>query len=191
MAVTSQDLPAAPARTTRRTKSPLWPLGIVAILVGIIFWPLGARYSLQGWIEFVNLILGLVRLPVRVPMPVGWWWLWFVPVGMIYSAVEVLVRPSLPASWHQLPAWMMAVALLLLMHGTDIGSTLLGYLFPDPGAWRIHQWAANDGLWALVLWSLALTYLPERAIKYGLRWTGMEHVWISWRKSAHSTSSTS
>lgn len=183
---TSRELPAVEPASRG---SPLWPLGLVAILTGSIFWPLGARYSLEGWIQFLNLLLELVRLPARIPMPTGWWWLLFVPLGLLYSAVELWVRPGLPPSWHQVPAWLLALALLLLVHGTDIGSTLFGYLFPPRDAWQIHRWSAGDGLWALVLWSLALTYLPEQAIKFGLRWTGVEALWKSWRKSARSTSS--
>jgi hypothetical protein len=181
MAVTSRELPAT--EPARRRSSQIWPLGLVAIITGCIFWPLGARYSLEGWIQFLNLLLGLVRLPARLPMPTGWWWLLFVPLGLLYSAVELLVRPGLPASWHQMPSWLLALALLLLVHGTDIGSTLFGYLLPPANAWAIHRWAAGEGLWALVLWSLALTYLPEHAIKFGLKWLGLEILWTRGRKS--------
>lgn len=171
MAVTSRDIPSKdepPAPKQRRSQ--IWPLGIVAVLVGVVLWPLGARYSLEGWIYVLNLLLELVRLPVAIPMPVGWWWLLFIPLGLLYSTVEILVKFGPPSSSAHLPSWGIAIALLLLVHGTDIGSTFAGYLFPAPGAWAIHTWVAGDGRWALGLWAIVLTYLPERAFMQGLRW---------------------
>lgn len=161
-----------PTAISRRT-SPIWPLGIVAILVGGILWPLGARYSLEGWIYTLNILLHLIRLPVSIPMPVGWWWLLFVPLGILYSVVETRVRFGPPTSWSALPSWIIALVLLLFVHGTDIGSTFTGYLWPAQDAWPLHIWAAGDGRWALVLWAIVLTYLPERAIWHGLRWIGV------------------
>jgi hypothetical protein len=142
----------------------------VAILVGAILWPLGARYCLEGWVYGLNILLALLNLPARIPMPVGWWWLIFVPLGLLYSTVEIRVQFGPPPSWAHLPSWGLAMILLLLIHGTDIGSTFAGYLSPPKGAWSIHVWAAGDGRWALGLWAIVLTYLPERAFMLGLRW---------------------
>jgi hypothetical protein len=171
MSTVKADPPAPPA-PTRRT-SPIWPLGVVALLVGGILWPLGARYSLEGWIYTLNILLGLTRLPVAIPMPAGWWWLLFVPLGVLYSTVEIRVQFGPPPSWEHVPSWLLAMLLLLFVHGTDIGSTFAGYLFPPAGSWAIHTWAAGDGRWALGLWATVLTYLPERAVMYGLRWVGI------------------
>ncbi len=178
MAVTSHEIKAKDATAptapiTRRTTSPIWPLGIVAILVGAILWPLGARYSLEGWIYTLNLLLSLLHLPVSIPMPVGWWWLLFIPLGLLYSIVETRVQFGPPHSSKHLPSWGLAVILLLFVHGTDVGSTFAGYIFPEKGAWAIHIWAAKDGWIVLGLWSIVLTYLPERAMMQGLRWIGV------------------
>jgi len=181
MAVTSHEIkakdataPTAPtAPMTRGTTSPIWPLGIVAILVGAILWPLGARYSLEGWIYTLNLLLSLIHLPVSIPMPVGWWWLLFIPLGSLYSIVETRVRFGPPTSSSHLPSWGLAIILLLFVHGSDIGSTFAGYLYPAQDAWAIHTWASGDGRWMLVLWAIVLTYLPERAVMQGLRWIGV------------------
>ena len=171
--IKAKDEPAASAAPTTRRTSPIWPLGIVAILVGVVLWPLGARYSLEGWIITLNLLLSLIHLPVSIPMPTGWWWLLFIPLGLLYSTVETRVTFGPPTSSNHLPSWGLAIILLLFMHGSDIGSTFAGYLYPAQDAWRIHTWASGDGRWVLVLWAIVLTYLPERAVMQGLRWIGV------------------
>jgi hypothetical protein len=174
VAITSREIPAKDdPPTPKQRRSPIWPLGIVAIIVGAILWPLGARYSLEGWIYALNILLDLVHLPAAIPMPVGWWWLLFIPPGILYSLVEIRVQFGPPPSWAHLPSWAIAIGLLLFVHGTDIGSTFAGYLAPPAGAWAIHVWAAGDGRWALGLWAIILTYLPERAFMQGLRWVGV------------------
>lgn len=153
-----------------RPRSVIWPLGVVAILVGGSLWPLGARYSLEGWIRAFNILLTLVHLPVTIPMPAGWWWLLFIPIGLLYSLVEVLVPFGPPTTWRHLPSWFVAMTLLIFVHGTDVGSTFVGYISPPNDAWGIHVWAAGDGRWVLAIWAIVLTYLPERALLQGLRW---------------------
>ena len=186
MAVTSRDLAPESERIRRH---PIWPLGVVAIVVGLVLWPLGAKYTLEGWITGLNLLIGLIGLPFRVPVPNGWWVLLSIIPGGLYSLVETRVRPGPPPSWAALPAWALAIVLVLLVHGSDIASTFLGYLFPADTAWALHKWAASDGLWFLVVWSLILTYLPERSLIYGHRWIGspLEKLWTSWRKSGQNT----
>lgn len=184
MAVTSREIPPADSSSKPASRQmTMWPLGIVAILVGLALWPLGARYSLEGWVNVLNLLLGLLNLPVAIPMPTGWWWLLFLPIGLLYSLVEILVPFGLPRSWAHLPMWALAIFLLALVHGSDLGTTFAGYLFPAADAWAIHTWAAGPGRWALVIWTIVLTYLPERALLQGLRWIGV-------RRKAHGNTRT-
>ena len=171
MAVSSKSLPDAPAAPQSRVAvSPMWPLGIVALALGSILWLISARYTLAGWVAGLNLALTLLQLPARVPLPIGWWWLLAIPVGMVYSLVELRINPGPPPTWAQLPIWCLAVGLIVFVHATDIGSTVLGYVALPPNPWPIHVWAVGNGWWALGLWSILLTYIPERAILWGWRW---------------------
>jgi hypothetical protein len=161
------------ARVVRRRTSPMWPLGIFALIIGAVLWPIGANYTLDGWIAFLNLILRLIRIPFTVPSPAGWMRLYIgLPIAFVYSQAEVRVRVGLPASFRLIPQWILAVLLVLCVHGSDVLTTFLGYFTPAPDAWPIHLWAVKDGLWALILWVIVLTYGPERAMILGDEWIG-------------------
>lgn len=160
---------AKPKRAAGAPQS-YWPLGIVGILLGVALWLISARYTLAGWVEGLNVALAMAQLPARIPQPSGWWWLLSVPLGIIYSLIELQLRPGPPSAPRALPIWFVAVLLIVFVHATDVGSTFLGFLAPSPDRWAMHRWAATDGLWALVLWAVVLTYLPERCILWGVGW---------------------
>ena len=208
MAVTSREISDKAERASsqgrkdmhprgRRT-SPMWPLGIFALGVGAVLWPIGAMTTLDGWVQFLNIILVFLHLPFSVPHPDGWWRVGLAGViGFVYSQAEVRVRVGLPAGLHLLPQWFLAVLLVLLVHSSDLLTTFLGYYFPPPDAWAIQRWMTADGLWFLVLWSIFLTYAPERSMILGDGWIGRpfgrmfdaiggawRHVWMTWARSS-------
>ena len=171
MAVRSRNRPAQAAQAPARLRlSPMWPLGIVALLVGAALWLISARYTLVGWVYGGNLLLDLLQLPARIPTPSGWWWLLMIPAGLLYSLIEISIMPGPPATWKHAPIWLLALLLVSFVHATDVGSTAFGYLAPPANAWALHRWVASDGLWALALWAVFLTYVPERAILWGVGW---------------------
>jgi hypothetical protein len=155
----------------------MWPLGIIALIVGSALWVLGARYTLEGLITVGNLLLELIGIPARLPRPSGWYWLLAAVPGLLYSLVEVWFRPGPAPRWASVPNWLISLLLVALIHASDVGSTFAGYLFPPAGAWALHTWAATDGRWLLFIWAIILTYLPERLIILGLQWTGVGR-WI-------------
>lgn len=159
------------AKVEQRTAPPpLWALGVVAIILGAILWLIGARYTLEGWVNALNIGLELTRLPARIPTPTGWWWALALPLGIVYSVAEVAIPFGPPRSWNALPAWILMIIALGVVHGSDVGSTLLGYTTPGPNPWPMHAWALTSGLWALFAWSVILTYLPERLMLSGWLW---------------------
>lgn len=162
-----------PTRRYDGEQSGWFALGFVAIVLGALLWIIGARYTLIGWIAGFNLVLSMTGLPIVVPTPVGWWWLLAIPAGFFYSAIELYLMPGPPNSVRNYPIWLLAISLVLFVHGTDIGSTLVGYLAPSANPWPLHSWAQTDGLPLLVFWSIILTYIPERAILLGLQLLGV------------------
>lgn len=177
MAVTSRDIgpaPTAPAGGGGKTRagrpvSGMWSLGIVAVILGLVLWLIGARYTLEGWVYALNLGLEFTRLPARVPAPAGWWWLLALPLGLIYSVAELMIPFGPPRSWHHAPQWALMLVALLVVHGSDVGSTFLGYMAPTAGPWALHAWAAA-AIWPVFAWAALLTYLPERLILSGIGW---------------------
>jgi hypothetical protein len=156
------------ARAARPGAS-LWSLGVVAIILGGVLWLIGARYTLEGWVYALNLGLEFTRLPARVPSPAGWWWLLALPLGIIYSVAEVMIPFGVPRSWHHAPQWVLMLIALGVVHGSDVGSTFLGYMVPSPSPWPLHAWAVA-AIWPSFVWAALLTYIPERLILSGIGW---------------------
>jgi hypothetical protein len=161
---------AAPKRES------LAPAGIAALMFGIPLWFVGARYTLDGWRLGVNIAALHVGLPIDIPVITGWWSLLLVPVGSIYSFVEVRYNPI---RFFQEYSFTVALIFLVLWgatHGTDLGSTFLSATTIQPDAWAISKWIAEH-LWAATLWTVFLTYLSERLILAGIKWTGLSMIW--------------
>lgn len=140
-----------------RRRSPLWPAGVAALLFGLPLWLIGAFYTLQGWVFGLNLVAAAVHLPAVVPMPRGWWVLLFVPLGLLYSWVEVH-RPSRADA-----LWLMVYLLIIL---SDLATTYLSVIAAD--ATTLSRWAAAT-LWAAFAWTAVLTFAPEWLIMGGLK----------------------
>lgn len=142
--------------------------GILMLAFGIPMWILGAKYSLDGWVLGLNILADTLTLPVDIPRATGWWVSIAVVLGAAYSYVEVAVRPKRTMAFTLLLA---VILLMFLSHATDVGSTFLAAVSPEPNAWQIARWAA-DTVWPAALWSLALTYLPEILIIAGIKQFG-------------------
>lgn len=165
--VTSTDLvngQVVPRRRGPRGPGWRWYAGIMMLIVGAAGWLLGAGYSVDGWTGGANLLASWLTLPVVVPTPVSWPRLVAIAVlGILYSCCELYVRPSRAEDWGGNVA---IVVLMVVIHGSDIGSTYLGVVAPRPGSWPIAMWVASVPPVALV-WSLVLTYLPELLLLKG------------------------
>lgn len=142
-------------------------VALLALAFGIAFWAVGGKYTLDGWVIGLNVLLGHLQLPARIPRPAGWWILLFIPLALAYTWVELRARPQRPKP-GELDRWMIAALLWLIVILTDIGSTFAGVQNPGPRPWPISVWLAETDL-AGGVWSVLLTFFPELLILYGLR----------------------
>ncbi len=156
MAVRSSASTSAPV--TRKKTGYLWPAGIVAWLFGIPLWVIGAFYTLQGWTIGLNLVASVIHLPARAPVPGGWWVLLFIPMGLLYSYVEVKLYPRSSADdWGR---WFLLFVIFAAVILSDLGTTYLSVVTPDADALLLSRWAAQTPL-ASGAWTIFLTFAPE------------------------------
>lgn len=161
-----QAQPQAPARGQERQaqskpqKARNVPVGVALAIFGGTLWLIGARYTLDGWVWGVNLLLSWLSLPVSIPRPVSWFVLLALPLGVLYSAVETGIWYRRSAAAIRSPLFWLA---WLAIVGTDVFSTWLGVRVVQPDSWLLTQQVAANG-WAALVWALVLTFLPEWAI---------------------------
>lgn len=142
-----------------------WHVGAIMVVFGVIGWLLGASYSLDGWVIGINLAADWIGLPVTIPAATGWLRGGLIlALGLTYSLAEIRGRPVRGAPFM---VWIAVAIGLLLIHGTDIGSTFLATITVEPGANPLARWAAVT-FWAAVVWAVILTYLPEVLIIVGI-----------------------
>jgi hypothetical protein len=142
--------------------------GALGLAFGLGGWALAGKYTLDGWIVGLNLLLGHLHIPARVPLADGWWVLLFVPLALGYSWVELRATPTNPREIVDLDRWFVAAALWLITIATDAGSTFVGVQTLGPRPWDLSIWLANT-TWAAVLWALILTFAPEALMLYAWR----------------------
>jgi hypothetical protein len=134
------------------------PASIALAIIGGLLWLAGAKYTLLGWIAGLNWFLGWLELPARVPPPTGWYMLLMIPLGLLYSLVEIK-RP-----WNYRNKQPEKVALYWLIWSalvaSDIGSTFAGVRDPGPSAWPITLQVASS-IPIAGAWSAILTFVPE------------------------------
>lgn len=155
---------STPTKTVSSRRANL-AAGALGLAFGGTGWALGGKYTLDGWVVGLNLLLGHLHIPTRAPMPDGWWILLFVPLGLGYSWVELRAAPTNPRQIADLDRWLVAAALWLITIATDAGSTFVGVQTLGPRPWDVSIWLANT-TWAAVLWALVLTFAPEALMLY-------------------------
>ncbi len=159
------------ATQVKRERTNAQALGLALLAFGAIGWLIGAKYSLIGWHGWINGFLAWIGLPLAIPLVRDWGWLAVLPIGLIYSRVEVSHRPFVRRGWRltQLAPWPHWLGWSLIV-ATDVGSTYAGAKQPSVDLWgglypAMAQIAAHAGL--LVAWSIGLTFLPESLILSG------------------------
>lgn len=137
-----------------------WAVGTALIVFGLIGWLTGARYTLLGWVAGLNMFFAWLGVPLAVPTPVGWWVLTMIPIGLVYSRVEMQVWKA-----HQRRGQALALFVVgwLLIVATDVGTTYLGVRAPQPDAWPIRVTIADSAVLAF-LWAAVLTFVSDWAI---------------------------
>ncbi len=145
-------------------------LGLLMLVMGAGLWLLGARYSIDGWARGLTMLGAIAQLPIQVQPPQGTdAYIPVVLIGLMYSFAEIKVRPTWDIGRIAGPqAFVIILMGVLLIHGSDIGSTFLALSSPGADAWPVHVWAAQQGA-PLALWAIILTYVPEMLILFGKR----------------------
>lgn len=142
-----------------------WAIGVTLITFGCIGWLSGARYTLFGWVVGLNMFFAWLGLPIVIPTPVGWWILAMLPIGLVYSRVEM---QALRARTQHGSALARFVIGWLLIVFTDVFTTYLGVRAPAPGAWPITQTIAASALLSL-WWAAILTFVSDWLILGGIK----------------------
>jgi hypothetical protein len=142
-----------------------WAVGTALIIFGSIGWMTGSRYTLFGWVTGLNMFFAWLGLPLMVPMPIGWWILTMIPIGLVYSRVEMQVWKAHKRRGQSLALF--AVSWLLIV-ATDVGTTYLGVRMPPADAWPITQSIAASTGWAF-LWATILTFASDWLIIGGVK----------------------
>jgi hypothetical protein len=141
-------------------------IGALGLFFGILFWFLGAAYSLDGWGEGLRMLFDAVRIdPPPISMGDTSRLLAIVTLGLFYSCAEVAGRLPRGADLSTIGT---VVVILLVTHGTDLGSTWIALGAVEPDASPIAQWFAQAQI-ARGCATIALTYLPELSIIFGWR----------------------
>lgn len=158
--------PEPAAEPKRRNGFDTTPLvGIALLTMGGVMWLVGARYTLDGLIIGSNWLLAWLTLAARIPPAVGWWVLLAIPVGLVFSRIEIAHAPMHKRSG----AWMGAAperwVIWLTLVAIDVTTTYVGFVGVE------HQWPFVAQIAALpfwsVLWALVLTFAPEWLILGG------------------------
>lgn len=155
----------------RAGRSAPWrAVGLVALVVGLVLWLIGARYTTLGAPRVVQLIGSLFGIDLVVPLPTGWPLLWLtVSVGAVVSLTEFGARPRRSFFSVSLVFGLVLFLIWLLVITADISSTYIGVTTVQPDSWPLTVWLAAT-VWAAGTWSAFLTFVPELLIIGGVRW---------------------
>lgn len=162
---TTHPVRSAPLTTPRAHSGGDWAIGITLIVFGVIGWLSGARYTLFGWVIGLNMFFAWLGLPIVLPTPQSWWILIALPIGIVYSRVEMQALSI--RSRHGSALARFTIGWLLIVF-TDVFTTYLGVRSPAPGAWPITQTIASSAALALI-WASILTFVSDWLILGGLK----------------------
>ena len=173
MAVTSKNLDANGRVIEEEDDEPPRPRGSLAaalalFMFGALGWAAGGKYTTEGWIIWLNLFLGWLGIPARVPTLQGAGFILAALLAYVYSEVEVRHRPVRRVGKSRQVSPLPIIVLWLLIVGTDAGSTFQGVSSPARDAWTLTKEVAGQPLLAGT-WSLILTFGPEWLILAGIR----------------------
>lgn len=134
-----------------------WGIAVALIAFGLMGWLAGARYTLIGWVAWLNIFLSWLGLPASVPVPSGWWMLAMVPIALVYSRVEMQVWKA-----HRRRGQSLALFVVgwLLIVATDVGTTYIGVRTPPQDAWPVTLTIANSAALSFA-WAAVLTFVSD------------------------------
>ncbi len=144
--------------------------GLFAIVVGGVFWLIGARYTVFGAPLVIAHLLALFGIVAPITLPIGWPLLGLtVAIGAIVSLMEFGARPRRAFFARSLLIGAVLLFLWALVNSGDFASTAMAVFYPGADASAAAQWVAGTPLAAMV-WTGFLTWTPELLIMAGWRW---------------------
>lgn len=156
MSVQSRPITTAPAHGL--------PSGIsfAALIIGLVLWPIGARYSIDGLLWLCNQLLAFLRVGTQIPTPPVWQvYVVLAPIPVICSRVEWGLSLRRVPGAHSGITWLFVV-------GYDLATTYFGIKYPEPGAWDITRQLAQSLALSGIL-TAVLTFGPEWLMRGGWR----------------------
>jgi hypothetical protein len=167
--------PQAPVVTYSRSG---WRIvGFLALLFAIPAWLEGARFTRDGWIAFIDGLLGRLGIPYQIPS-LPWWvgLVLMVVLGKIYGHIEMdrwpIRRPQgwsnffNFALWH-VERWEVWVVFLIVIL-SDVGTTYIGARNNDPNDIQFLVQLAQNGT-QLAIYAILVTFVPDRLARWGWR----------------------
>lgn len=171
---------AATGGAMPRAKSRI--VALFALAIALPAWLEGARTTREGWVLFINWILGRAQLPLVIPSSATWHWgvalAALILLGWGYSRVEINHAPIRPpsnwrkeffhgAAWRIERTWQRWLVWFVLI-ATDVGTMYLGARQPQPGdPAMFHQIAAS--VQAAAVYAILITFIPDQLLRYGWR----------------------
>jgi hypothetical protein len=145
-----------------------------AVALALPLWVAGAKYTLDGAIRAINMLLAWLSssidvAPVALP-PITSLVLYVVLagcLGALFSRIEL-------GQWHSVRQrrWrQMGTAALIVWavaNGLDVGSTFIGVTAQGQANLPLQAWVATN-LPAAAIWSIIVTYLPETLLVFAFR----------------------
>jgi hypothetical protein len=174
MAVTSKDMPSGKSTAAvvgEISTSLAWRAGgLMSVVVGLALWLIGARFTTLGAPSVIEMIFGLFRIDVQIPLPIGWALLTLtIVIGAAISLVEFGCHPRRSFFGSSIVSGSVLFLLWLGVNAADLSSTYIGVTTPFDDSWPITIWIAKTQA-AATIWTTFLTYVPELLIIAGVYW---------------------
>lgn len=145
-------------------------VGLFSIVVGAVFWLIGARYTVLGLPDVIAFIFGRFGILLRPELPIGWPLLWLtIVIGATISAAEFGCYPRRQFFDRALGLGVALLLIWLVANAADLASTYVGVTTIALTNSASDTWVATH-TWAAALWTLFLSYTPELIIFGGVRW---------------------
>jgi hypothetical protein len=160
------------------------PIDMVGMLIGIVIWIIGAKYTVDGIVVVTNLLLAFLTIPYQILLPLPW--VMYIPLGtipLIFSCVE-WTRPPRQRSvvgTRTITVWQPfdMICIWLIIVSLDLLTTFYGVANPSKDAWTITQFIASYSVLTGSITAI-LTFWPEYVIKS--RFRKIKDTWRTWRE---------
>lgn len=137
----------------------------VGLVIGTVVWVIGARFTIDGVIWVANWLLGFVRAPTRIPLPLAWQvYLALAPVPLLFSVVEWRNSPRQRRGDRVVWLPVSLIWVWIIVSAMDLTTTFLGLGTNQQPASDLARWFVTT-TWAKGIATAFLTFWPEWLVK--------------------------